>query len=116
MSVDLSALPRRLRIAVGAVVEVSLPSFAGSGNLWTARPADGDPAAARAAEVTVRTEPAAAPSGEVGGEPPSSYSTPVVAVVTGRSPGVARWLLVLARPFAPDPPTAVHELVIEVSG
>ncbi len=115
MSVDLSALPRRVRVAVGAVVEVPLPSFAGSGNLWTARPAD-DPATAQAAEVTVRTEPAAVPSGEVGGEPPSSYSTPVVAVVTGRSPGAARWLLVLARPFAPDPPTAVHELTIDVSG
>ena len=115
MSVDLSALPRRVTVRVGEVVEVPLPSFAGSGNLWTARPA-GDPGGAGIAEVTVRTEPSAAPPGTPGGAPPSSWSAPVAALVAGRAPGSARWLLVLARPFAPDPPTAVHELEVEVSG
>jgi hypothetical protein len=116
MSVDLSEVPHRVTVQVGAVVEVPLPSFAGSGNLWTARPAS-DPGAAGIAEVTVRTDPAAAPpGGRPGGEPPSSYAMPVVAEVAGRSPGSTRWLLVLARPFAPDTPTAMHELDIEVSG
>jgi len=116
VSVDLSALPRRVTVQVGEVVEVPLPSFAGSGNLWTARPAD-QPGAAGAAVVSVRTEAAAAaPSSPAGGEPPSSYSSPVVAVVDGRAPGSTRWLLVLARPFAPDTPTAVHELDVDVSG
>ncbi len=113
MTVDLSGLPRRVRVAVGERAEIGLPSFAGSGNVWTAEPV-GSPATAVAA-VAVRTDPAArAPVRDPGGEPPSSYAAPVVAVVAGRMPGTARWRLVLARPFAPRPPTAVHELTVDV--
>lgn len=104
-------LPHELSLEVGATEQLRLPTYSGSGNLWTVRNVDG----ANVAEVRVESRPPiAADERPPGGPPPGQSLATEFAVVTGVSSGVAHWRLVLARPWQPDNPTASHELTIKV--
>jgi hypothetical protein len=113
MSVDLSSLPRKITLAVGARAEVRLPSYSGSGNSWSVTRVSG-PEAARAwvepaDDVSVPASPADGTA-----EPPALVLVPDRAVVVGVAPGEATWRLVLARPFGPSTPAAVHDFQVTV--
>ncbi|HEY7035539.1 MAG TPA: hypothetical protein VH482_29635 [Thermomicrobiales bacterium] len=113
MSIDLSALPRHVTVAVGGRREIPLPSYAGSGNAWSATPVSGE----EVARVSVELGGApAAPMRPADGtaEPPALVMVPEVAVVVGLARGEATWRLVLARSFDPAHPTATHELRVTV--
>jgi len=104
-------LPEQVELAVGETAELDLPSGAGAGNLWSAeRVAGAEVTDAVVADLGVAHGAAPPPDGD----PPSAADVPVRAVVRARSPGRARWRLRLARPWAPDPPVAEHELEVRV--
>ena len=110
MSVDLSALPRSITVKVGERAEIALPSYAGSGNRWSARCMGG-----KAAEVRVEVEAIPPPPpGDGTGPPPPLRLAPEKAVVLGLAPGEAAWRLELSRPFGVREPAATHELRVTV--
>ncbi len=106
--IDLSTLPRTVTVAVGSREELPLPSYAGSGNQWSARCIEG--AAARVwVEVGAAPTTAASPDAE----PPTIALAPEKAVILGVAPGKAKWQLVLARSFDAAV-TAVREIDVRV--
>jgi hypothetical protein len=114
MNIDLSALPTRITLRVGDRVVVALPSYADSGNAWSATCLRGH----EAAQVVVRTDvPRSAADGRGDGrsEPPPLYVVSEHAVVSGLSPGEATWRIVLARSFGPPQEAAAHEIRVTVT-
>ena len=98
MHIDLRDLPRRLTLAAGDQVTLTLPSFLGSGNAWSAHCESG----ADVALVSIAMEPPSPSSVTTGmlGPPEPSIATEL-AIVRAVAPGTARWWLHLARSFAP---------------
>lgn len=113
MTIDLSILPRRVTVAVGGASEIPLPSYAGSGNIWSAVCVNGRGVAQVSMELGERPE-IPATSRDVTVEPPSIILIPELAIVYGLTAGEATWELVLARPFDPSKPAAVHDLQVTV--
>ena len=111
MSTESLDLPRRITLAAGGRREIPLPSYAGSGNAWSATPVSGEDVAA----VTVETEPPPPPVPIPGGGPPEPRLSSERAIVSGLRVGHARWRLELARAFGPRQPTAVTNIDIEVT-
>lgn len=116
---DLGALPPALSLPAGGRAVLPLPSYAGSGNAWSARCLDG----LGVADVRVQLGPATDEgyavrpgSAHAPVEPPDAAPVPETLVVDGQEEGTAVWQLVLSRPFAPDVPTATHELQVTVRG
>jgi hypothetical protein len=114
MSGDLSGLPRHITLRVGERAEVPLPSYAGSGNSWSAIRLSDSGVADVSVEFTEASPPPSASLTDGTAEPPPLFLVPERAVVSALAPGKARWQLVLARPFASSPPTAVHEFQVTV--
>lgn len=115
MTVDLSDLPKTIRLAVGDCVEIAMPSYSGSGNAWSATQMSGGKV------VSLSVGPKEAPQTQVvrrGGttEPPPLSLVPERVVISALAPGEAVWQLVLARPFDRAGPTARHEVRITVVG
>lgn len=114
MGIDLSGLPSQLTVAVGGQTQLVLPSYAGSGNAWSAACLWGE----RVADVRVETISAGPPrdrSVTPGGGPPEPVLAGERIVVNGLAEGSARWLLTLSRPFGPPEPAATFELDIVVT-
>src|SRR5690349_7625848 len=98
MTIDLSSLPGKITVPVGARAEIRLPSYAGSGNRWSVRQVGG----ADAARVWVEPAgdpPVPAPPGDGTSEPPPLMLVTDRAVIVGVAPGEEAWRLVLAQPF-----------------
>jgi len=111
MNADLSALPERIELAVGDRVAVALPSFAGSGNVWSVAGSEDE----RVAQAVVEVTPAdASMRGDGMSEPPSMQLAAERAVVTGLAPGETTLRFVLARPFRPSPATSEHVVHVTV--
>jgi len=113
MTVDLSGLPRDVTLEVGGRMEISLPSYAGSGNIWSATCLGGQ----GVAHVSVELGEAPAvltPPSDGTAEPPPLTLVPESVVVYGLACGEATWRLVLARPFDPSKPAATHDLQVKV--
>jgi hypothetical protein len=114
MGIDLSAIPTLLTLAPGGQTQLVLPSYTGSGNVWSARPLSGE----QIADVRVETVLASPPADRVvppGGGPPEPVLAGERLVVHGLNVGTARWLLTLSRSFGPPEPTATAELEIIVT-
>jgi len=112
VTIDLSFLPDRVEIAVGQQRDLELPSYAGSGNAWSVACLSGcDTAQAR---VELRPDAVPRPVARAGEGPPAPFLVPEVLTIRGLRPGRSRWKLTLARDFAPRPPTAEHELDVDV--
>lgn len=110
--VELPDIPTRVVVAAGERVSIDLPSYAGSGNLWTVTCRRGPD---RATVAVVRSASTAAHPGTGVEMPPTPVLAAETAEVTGVRPGDATWELVLARPWAPTPPAAVHRLDVVVT-
>jgi hypothetical protein len=113
MSIDLSALPRRVTLAVGARTEIPLPSYAGSGNTWSASCVRGADVARVSVELGAAPPTPARPADGTAEPPPLGY-VPERAVVVALARGDALWRLALARSFGPPDPAATHELAVTV--
>jgi len=113
VTVNVADLPRHVSVTVGGRVEIPLPSYAGSGNTWTALCSRGEEVADVLVELGESPAPPT-PSADGTAEPPLLALTPETAVVRGRSPGEATWQLVLSRPFGPSTTAATHELQVTV--
>ena len=113
MTIDLSNLPREISVAVGGRNETPLPSYAGSGNIWSVRRVAGGEVARVWVEPGDAPMVAASPSKGIT-EPPALVLVPERAVVLGLHPGEATWRLVLARPFGPPVPIAEHDFQVTV--
>jgi hypothetical protein len=113
VTAELSSLPRRLVVQAGDLIEIPLPSFAGSGNQWMPSLIS----APDIADVAVEIRHPESLNDQTGGgtrEPPGAFVAPEVLKVHGLRPGLTRWKITLSRPFAPDPPTAEREIEILV--
>jgi hypothetical protein len=113
LTVDLSSLPRHLTLAVGERTVIPLPSYANSGNSWSATCLSGHEIARLSVELG-EPPPSAASRGDGTAEPPPLMLTPEQAVVSGLAGGEAVWHLVLSRSFGPKQVAATHELRITV--
>lgn len=111
MTIDLSSVPRHVTLAVGESVAIPLPSYAGSGNAWSATCVRGD-AVAQVSIALAGAPPEAAGNGAA--EPPQLMLADEQAVVRGIASGDALWTLVLARSFGPPTPTATHDVAVTV--
>jgi len=114
MSVDLSNLRQHVTVAVGERVVIPLPSYANSGNSWSAICVCGH----GIADVFVKlgNSPAIADSqGDDTAEPPPLMVVPEQAVVSGLTSGEAVWQLTLSRSFGPAQVTASHDLMVTVT-
>ncbi len=111
MSFEVPGLPRRITVAAGGQQEVALPSYAGSGNAWSATALTGE----EVATVTVETGPRLPPADVPGGGPPEPRVAAERAIVRGLQVGQAQWRLALSRSFGPPEPTAVVDIDIEVT-
>lgn len=111
MSVEIPGLPRRITVTAGDQHEIPLPSYAGSGNTWSAIAVSGEDAAT----VTMETGPARPPAPVPGGGPPEPRLAAERAIVSGLRAGRAHWRLELARSFGPRQPVAVVDIDIEVT-
>ena len=116
MTIDLSVLPKHVTLTVGERIELPLPSYAGSGNAWSATCIRGLGVADIAVAMGHSASADAAPTLPVDGtaEPPALMLVPERAVVRGLACGEAIWHLVLARSFDPARATATHVLQIAV--
>ncbi len=113
MTVDLSNLPRHITLAVGERIVIPLPSYANSGNIWSATCVRGH----EIAQVLVELGefPVTADSrGDGTAEPPPLMLAPEQAVVSGLAGGEAVWQLVLSRSFGLAQTAASHELRVTV--
>ena len=113
MTVDLSGLPRHVTLAAGGAMELPLPSYANSGNAWSATCVRGE----GVAQVSVELGEAPVvptPPGDGTAEPPPLMLVPERAVVRALACGEATWRLVLARSFDPSRPAATHDLEVTV--
>lgn len=111
MTIDLSNLPQQVRLAVGESTEIPLPSYADSGNTWSAICLGGHGVASVSIElgdVMLDTH------GNGTAEPPPLMLVPERAVVSGLAAGEADWRLVLSRSFGAAPAAATHEIRIAV--
>jgi hypothetical protein len=100
-------------VTVGEASEIPLPSYAGSGNIWSAVCVNGQGVAQVSVELAERPAiPATPRDGKA--EPPPLTLVPERAIVHGLTPGEATWQLVLARPFGPSQPAARHDLQVTV--
>lgn len=113
MSVDLSALPRKITLPVGGRHEFALPSYAGSGNSWSTECLSGKEIAHLSIEQAGLPEILRTP-GNGNTEPPELTLTPEVVVILGLAPGESTWRLILARSFGPSTPTASHDVFVTV--
>jgi hypothetical protein len=114
VTVNLSALPRNVALAVGDRTVIPLPSYAGSGNTWSAVCVRGQNVAHVAVELDeATTVPAALVDGTA--PPPPLMLVQERAVVSGIASGEALWRLVLSRPFDPSHQTAAHDLLVAVA-
>ena len=113
MSVDLSCLPRTVILRAGDRIEIPLPSYFGSGNIWSVTAVSGQEVARVWVELAGGP---AVPDGPGNGitEPPALTLIPERAVVSALAPGEATWRLVLARTFGPSIPIAAHDLQVTV--
>jgi len=111
VSVEVPGLPRRITVAAGGQHEIPLPSYAGSGNTWSATALSGEDVAT----VTVETGPPLPPAPVPGGGPPEPRLAAERAIVSGLRVGRAQWRLELARSFGPRHPVAVVDIDIEVA-
>jgi hypothetical protein len=112
MTIDLSTLPQRVTIAVGGRRDIALPSYAGSGNRWSARCIGGG----EVGEVRIESGDAPSrPPGDGTAEPPPPMLAAETAVVLGIAEGEATWRLELARSFGPRVPAATHDLCVIVT-
>lgn len=113
MTIDLSNLPQQVRLAVGERTEIPLPSYADSGNIWSATCLRGHGVARVSIELG---EHSSIPDTRGNGttEPPPLMLVPERAVVSGLAIGEADWRLVLSRSFGAAPPAATHEIRITV--
>lgn len=113
MTIDLSNLPRHITLAAGERIVIPLPSYANSGNTWSATCVRGHGIAQVAVELG---EPpvTADLQGDGTAEPPPLMLAPEQAVVSGLAGGEAVWQLVLSRSFGSAPAAAAHELRITV--
>jgi hypothetical protein len=111
VTVEIHGLPRRLSVAAGGQREISLPSYAGSGNAWSASCLTGEGVAAVAIQIGPQLPPAAVP----GGGPPEPRLATEQAIIRGLRAGQSRWRLQLSRPFGPQEPTAAIDIDIEVT-
>lgn len=113
MTIDLSKLPRCVSLVVGERIMIPLPSYADSGNIWSAMCLGNE----EVARVTVKlgNQPPAS-SGLANGvaEPPSLMLVPEFAVIEGLKCGKTAWRLILARSFGRSNPAATHDLDIAV--
>jgi hypothetical protein len=113
MTVDLTSLPQHVTLAVGERKVISLPSYANSGNTWSATCVRGHGIAQLSVELG--ESPVAGDSGGSGiAAPPPLTLTPEYAVVLGLAGGEAVCQLVLSRTFGPGQVAASHELRITV--
>lgn len=113
MTIDLSGMPKRITVAVREASEIPLPSYAGSGNIWSAVCVNGQGVAEVSVELGKQPAiPATPPDGTA--EPPPLTLIPEYAIVRGLTPGEATWQLVLARPFGPSIPLTTHDLQVKV--
>jgi hypothetical protein len=113
MTIDLSGLPRRVSLTIGERIVIPLPSYADSGNTWSAMCLGGE----EVARVTVKLGnlpplPPALADGVA--EPPPLMLAPEFAVVEGLACGETTWRLVLARSFDRSNPAAEHDLEVTV--
>ncbi len=100
-------------MAVGETSEIPLPSYAGSGNLWSVVCVNGQGVAQVSVELDEQlTIPATLRDGTA--EPPSLILVPERAIVHGLATGDATWQLVLTRPFGFSQPAARHDLQVTV--
>lgn len=114
MTVDLSNLPQHIRLAVGGRIVIPLPSYANSGNTWSAVCVRGHGIAQ--VSIELGEFPIMADSrGDGTAEPPPLMLTPEQAVVSGLAGGEAVWQLVLSRAFGPAQAAAAHYLRVTVA-
>jgi hypothetical protein len=113
MTVDLSDLPRHVTLVVGGRAEIPLPSYANSGNSWSAVCMGGQ-GVADVSIVFGKADPLPGSPGNGTSEPPPLTQVPEIAVAYGVVRGNASWRLVLARQFDPSGPTASHDLEVTV--
>jgi hypothetical protein len=115
MTIDLHNLPQHITLAVGKRTEFPLPSYAGSGNAWSATCLSGQEVARVSVELG-EPPPTASPIVDGTTEPPSTAYAEEKVVVEGLTEGRATWQLVLARSFGPPEPTATHQFQVNVVG
>ncbi len=114
MTIDLSGLPRHVTLAVGGALEFPLPSYADSGNVWSATCVRGEGVAhvsVELGEVPASVDPARRRYRRA---PVRSCSSRRRAVVRGLASGEATWRLVLSRRFDPSRPAATHDFDVTV--
>ncbi len=111
MTADLSAVPEWVGVGVGERVTVPLPSFAGSGNTWSCTGYD-EGVVHASIEIAA---PQASQPGDGTTEPPAMELASVHLTLVGASAGTTTVRLVLARSFAPLPPTAEHTITVAVN-
>lgn len=113
MTIDLSGLPRHVSLTIGERIEFQLPSYANSGNTWSAECLSGEGVASVSVKLgDLRPMPPALADGVA--EPPALMLVPEFAVVEGLASGETVWRLVLARSFDRSNPTAEHDLGVTV--
>ena len=113
MIVDTSNLPAHLTVPVGKCTWFTVPSFAGGGYNWSAKCMS----AHGVAEVSVemgKIPKELTQSGDGNSEPPSLMLVPELIVIQGTAVGDTVWNLILARPFDPTTPLAVHSIEVRV--
>jgi hypothetical protein len=113
MIVNLSSLPQHITLAVGERIVLPLPSYANSGNTWSASCLRGHGAAqvlVELSEVSVMEDS----RGDGVAEPPPLMLALEQAVVSGLADGDAVWQLVLSRSFGSEQPTLLHDLRVTV--
>ena len=113
MTLDFPDLPRSIELTVGDRTEIPLPSYAGSGNIWSAKFISGQGVCQVAVVLGYPPVASGLPAGGMT-EPPPLVLVPERAVVSGLAPGEAIWRLVLGRPFNSFELTAAHDLEVTV--
>lgn len=113
VTVDLTSLPQHITLTVGERKVILLPSYANSGNTWSATCVRGHGLVQLSVKLgespmTVESQ------GSGTAEPPPLVLTPEYAVVIGLASGEAVYQLVLSRTFGPTQVVASHELQITV--
>ena len=113
MSVDLSGLPRDVRVQVGERFVIPLPSYSGSGNTWSVAHVAGQEIARVLVESAEAPPlPVAPPDGAA--PPPALVLVPERVVGVGLAPGEATFRLVLSRQFGPATPSATFDFHLTV--
>lgn len=114
MTIDISNLPQHVILAVGERIVIPLPSYANSGNTWSATCLHGHGTAQLSIEVG-ELPVIADLRGDGISEPPPLMLAPEQAIVYGLVRGDAVWKLVLSRSFGPAETSISHDLQITVT-